>query len=553
MAGDSKDTIYVDVDEEITGIISKIQNSSKDIVALVLPKRAAVLQSSVNMKLLKRAQDQHKKKIVLITSESRILPLAGAAGLFVASNLTSTPYVPLAKVVKDAKPDADEIDPNTPVSQVAPDAKYADTDDEIEIDNTPKGPEAVAAAAAGGNKAKKDKKNKVPNFSKFRKKVILIALVVLLLIFGLVYGLLFAPKAHVTVKAQTDSLPTTLDFIADPNASGADTTSKIVRASVQTTQKDQSEQVNSSGKENKGNKATGNVTLTNCSQNNSPTTVPANTQLSSNGIIYITKKSVSLPFSGHRPDGSCDSASGFTSGSVSITAQNPGANANVSNNSFSVSGYSDVNASGSASGGTDNNVKVVTQADVDKAKERIAGEPNTARDDFKAQLQKDGYIAIDDSFKAKPGKYGITPKVGDEGDQVTVSVTTTYTMLGVKKEDLQELIKNQVSSQDQGKTILSDGLDNATIKINDSAIGLSDGQVGLNINTTVIAGPNINQDDLKQKIAGKKSGEAENILGQVSGLSDPKVELSPFWVGHVPKKNSKITIEIQQSDGSSIP
>lgn len=546
MAGDSKDTIYVDVDEEITGIISKIQNSSKDIVALVLPKRAAVLQSVVNMKLLKRTQDQTKKKIVLITSESRILPLAGAAGLFVASNLTSKPYVPLAKITKDAKPDAEEIDPNTPVSQVAPDAKYADTDDEIQIDNTPKTP-MVGAAAAGGKKPKKDKKSKVPNFSKFRKKVILIALAVLLLIFGLVYGLLFAPKAHVTVKAQTDSLPTTLDFIADTNANGVDTTSKIVRASVQTTQKDQSEQVNSSGKENKGNKANGNATFNAgaCSLN-IPKNIPSGTGISTGGITFITQKTVSF-----QPDTS--SGACYFTGSSTIVAQGPGANGNVSNASFSVSGRSDVSAQGTTSGGTDNNVKVVTQDDVDKAKERISGEPNTARDDFKSQLEKDGYIAIDDSFKADPGKYSITPKVGDEGEQVTVSVTTTYTMLGVKKEDLQELIKNQISSQDQGKTILSDGIDNATIKVNSATAGLSDGQVGLNINTTVIAGPNINQDDLKQKIAGKKSGEAEEILGQVSGLSDPNVKLSPFWVGRVPKKNSKITIEIQQSDGSSIP
>lgn len=554
---ETKDTIYIDVDEEITGIISKVQSSSKDIVALVLPKRASVLQSSVNMKLLKRAQDQYSKKIVLITSESRILPLAGAAGLFVASNLTSKPYVPLAKVTT-AKPEADDaVDPNTPISQIAPDAKYADSDDEIEIDNTPKKPEAgvaAAAAAAGGKKAKKDKKSKVPNFSKFRKKVILIALAVLLLIFGLVYAFAFAPKAKVTVKANTDSLPISLDFIADPNVTGLDATNKLVRTSVQNTQKDQSEQVNASGTQNKGKKASGTVTITNCTSNNSQVSIPAGTGVSANNVTYIMQKSVNLQFSGRHPDGTCDSVDGFTSASVSITAQSAGANGNVSSTPFSVNGHSsDVKAQGSASGGTDNNVKVVTQSDVDKAKERISGEPNTAHDDFKAQLEKDGYIPIDDSFKAKPGKYTITPGVGQEGDQVTVSVTTTYTMIGIKKEDLQALIKNQVSSQEQGKSILSDGIDNATIKINDGADGLSDGQVALNINTTVVVGPDINQDSLKQQIAGKKAGEAQDLLGQVSGLSDPKVDLSPFWVGRIPKNTSKITIEIQQADGSSIP
>ena len=35
-----KDTIYVDVDDEITSIIDKVENSSEKVVALVLPKRA---------------------------------------------------------------------------------------------------------------------------------------------------------------------------------------------------------------------------------------------------------------------------------------------------------------------------------------------------------------------------------------------------------------------------------------------------------------------------------------------------------------------------------
>lgn len=54
MSEAAKDTIYIDVDDEITGIIDKVVSSKHKIVALVLPKRAAVLQSIVNMKLLKR-------------------------------------------------------------------------------------------------------------------------------------------------------------------------------------------------------------------------------------------------------------------------------------------------------------------------------------------------------------------------------------------------------------------------------------------------------------------------------------------------------------------
>ena len=79
MATSDKDTIYIDIDDEITGIIDKVTASNGKIVALVLPKRASVFQSIVNMKLLKRAADSEKKNLVLITSAAGFLPLAGAA------------------------------------------------------------------------------------------------------------------------------------------------------------------------------------------------------------------------------------------------------------------------------------------------------------------------------------------------------------------------------------------------------------------------------------------------------------------------------------------
>src|SRR6185295_7500901 len=91
---DHKDTIYIDVDDEITSIIEKVRGSEHKILALVLPKRATTLQSIVNMKLLKRTADDAKKNVVLITSEANILPLAGAVGLHTAKTLQSKPAIP---------------------------------------------------------------------------------------------------------------------------------------------------------------------------------------------------------------------------------------------------------------------------------------------------------------------------------------------------------------------------------------------------------------------------------------------------------------------------
>ncbi|HET6925033.1 MAG TPA: hypothetical protein VFH39_04345, partial [Candidatus Saccharimonadales bacterium] len=104
-----KETIYVDVDDEITTIIDKVQGAKGKVVALVLPKRATVLQSIVNMKLLKRTADDAGKNLVLVTSEAGLMPLAGSVGLFVAGTPTSKPVVPPAPFAPTDEPeDIDE-------------------------------------------------------------------------------------------------------------------------------------------------------------------------------------------------------------------------------------------------------------------------------------------------------------------------------------------------------------------------------------------------------------------------------------------------------------
>src|SRR5436190_17633981 len=95
-AAKAKETIYVDVEDDITAIIDKVEAAKAKVVALVLPKRSTTLQSTVNMRLLKRSAESADKDLVLVTSEGALLPLAGAVGLHVAKNLQSAPKVPTA-------------------------------------------------------------------------------------------------------------------------------------------------------------------------------------------------------------------------------------------------------------------------------------------------------------------------------------------------------------------------------------------------------------------------------------------------------------------------
>src|SRR5687768_848824 len=90
----NKDVIYIDIEDDITGIIGKVKAAGSKIVALVPPKRAGVLQSVVNLKLLQRAAGTSEKRVVLITNDHSLTALAAGVGMPVAKNLQSRPEVP---------------------------------------------------------------------------------------------------------------------------------------------------------------------------------------------------------------------------------------------------------------------------------------------------------------------------------------------------------------------------------------------------------------------------------------------------------------------------
>jgi hypothetical protein len=227
-----KDTVYVDIDDEITAIIDKVRSSQQRIVALVLPKRATVLQSLVNMKLLKRSAEQTKKHVVLITTESGLLPLAGAVGMYVAPSLQSRPVIPAADgaIADTADSEADdsvEFDPDTeaatPVGKLAGPAAFAAEElDTIELDNEPDDEStdtsgaATGAAAAAAIKPKKDKKLKIPDFNKFRLGLIIGGVLLVALIIFAYLATAVLPKATVTLVTDTSDVPTNTSVTLDP-------------------------------------------------------------------------------------------------------------------------------------------------------------------------------------------------------------------------------------------------------------------------------------------------------------------------------------------------
>ena len=551
-ATNNKDTIYIDIDDEITTVIDKVRSSPSRIIALVLPKRAAVFQSIVNMKLLKRTADSAKKKLVLITSEAGLLPLAGAVGLHVAATPQSRPEVPSASagsaaaedVAYDASSESEAYTAanagNRPIGELA---GMTGSQEGMETLSLPEEdqPDDEQADVPAADKPKKTKTLKIPNFNKFRLRLFLGVLLLAGAIVGLYYAMVVLPKATVDISTKTSDVNVNLTAALNPSAQALDTNKSVVPAKIEQQQKTTTQQIAASGQKNNGVAATGTVTLTACETTPSfPASVAAGTGLTVNGLVFITQTATSFKHSGVS-NGTCFAYQ--ATGDTSVAAQSAGAKYNVSNASFTVAGRSDVTGTGSASGGTDDIVHIVTQADIDSAKQKLASADSSAiKDALQQALRQDGRYPLPATFNAGAPVITQTNQPGDQADNVTVTQAITYTMYGAMRSDLESLIKAKVSSSvdTHGQSIADDGLDKSTVAVTDSTNGTDQ----ISLQTTAVVGPDIHPDDIKKQIAGKKAGDVKLLVTNLPGVTVVDVRLSPFWVSSVPTNQNKITVTV---------
>ncbi len=558
MSDTAKDTIYIDIDDEITAIIDKLGQSEHKIVALVLPKRATVLQSIVNMKLLKRSADAKNKKIVLITSEASLLPIAGAVKVHVAKTIQSKPIIPPAPqtlsddiqaddndgLQQDEDEDEDGLDASQSVGSLAAASAINNDEETIELDEDL---EDIDVDKDDSKKSKKkSSKKKIPNFDTFRKRLLIgggvfVGLIVLFFIFNTIL-----PKAKIVIKSDNISVNTDVPFTANTAFTSFDADAGKVPATKKDVSKTDSTKVPATGQKNIGDKATGTVTLKNCAKVDGAFTIPAGTVVTTGASSFSVNETTLLPSSTFSGTNTCTTA-GKT---VNVTSTAAGDQYNISGGrTFAVSGVASITGidSSAMSGGTNKLVSVVSDQDVETAKQKISDKSkDSATTDLKQQFSNDDLFLIPESITSSAANVTATPKVGEEASEVTVSSTTVYTGLGVKESYLNTLVENSAKKQiDTTKQSISDnGLSKAIFRLEDKKSATDQ---RFRVQSTVSTGTQIDQEALKKEIAGKKKGDVQDLIGKLPGVKDVTVSYSPFWVYKTPSKPGKITITIEQA------
>ncbi len=97
-------TFYVEVDEEISSVIGKLNGSLAADNYFVVTKRASISQSIVNLKLFKREADRLKKNIVIVSTDEQTLKIAERAGITTQTSMNGLEFSEDEKVkIKEAE------------------------------------------------------------------------------------------------------------------------------------------------------------------------------------------------------------------------------------------------------------------------------------------------------------------------------------------------------------------------------------------------------------------------------------------------------------------
>lgn len=571
----NKDVVYIEPEDDITDIITKIENAKEKIVALVPPKKAGVFRSIVNIKLMAKAGKNAKKTIVLVTTDPAIMKLAGTVKMPVTKNLQTPPTVPKFDIDEIAETTSEEeLVENDGDEELAEAAEVEVLEAEAEknsVEDAVK--EAVKEADKGKDEdeeeekeekkpeAKKEKKEKKETSGKFknnpvfawidghRKLSIGLGAGLLVLILVLIWANVIAPAATIDVVIRTTTANFSEGVTFTTQLAEEDVSKGLFYLEPKKIEDKAEVEFEATGKKNVGAKASGDVIIYAYFRSEGAIAVNVGTIFTHEGLNYVAQEDSTLSMNSST---TCDNTNPIeialsgclVSARVPVVAEGSGSAYNLSatNTGWSTAANVSVYSDKDISGGTDETITVVQQSDIEKAIEKLeTTDVETNKKRLFETIDEDDFV-IESSFKQVVGDAVSTPAVGEkveDGKKAKLAVTTTYSVYVIDDTKVEEFIK--------AKAKLAEGY--KIYEMNDPFIEnftkTESGYVG-KLKTSYVSGPEVTAKDIVEVVKGKGFGTGrDDLTKEYSGISKVTINGSFPWVTSFPNDENKITVNIE--------
>ena len=553
--------LYIDVSDEVTTVIERLKDAPEKEIALVVPKGAVLLQSIVNLKLVRKAAKEAGKELTVITTDRIGRNLAAQAGIAnlahldapTSSEIITEPAVDMVGGIKVHRYYYDENDkanmetePSTaaiePIIPLAPSAEVLVQDDEsapITVRNfsTPITTSSIEIIRPRSALAPIIiESSTIPTIPKRRSALpFLTFLLLLLLLAGTAVAVSYFPKTTIAVSVPGTSWTKT--YAVQAKVGQSVDSSHLASASYLTANQNDSLTFQATGTKDVGTLAHGTATLSYI-QDSTPQLVPAGTVFSANGIAFTTDQAVTVP--GAKVVNATPTAG---TANVAITASQSGTDGNLTSTPATVAGFKMYGQVGQTSGGTTQLVPVITQTDIANAKQQL-------QDKLQAELaitlakNPANHPPVTDSAKTDTfilSGFGVTPSAGTQIATGTVTASGTTKRLVYDPAQLDSTIK-QLATKDTA------GLVSVTTNVQVSNVDLTNGVIALSITASGVIIPTINTELIRTQTTGKSIDNATSLIqGIVSGAT-VTVSQNPHWwpIKRIPFSDKYVSVHAQQ-------
>lgn len=577
--------LYVELDEEISSLLERIQRFPYKEMYLVVPERAVLLQSVVNLQILKKKSQALGKTLSLITTDSVGAQLAYQADISVFDQYPS----PKGTKSTSAKQESAEDLPLEPLkasrNDVEDDRPARLTEKKVSIFDVVKEVKGKRGFALtrlkDAWKSRQEKKKFKAPLSFGREgpsKKALGTLVGSSLAILLVISYIALPGATVTVTPQANVLEQSLNItLANVNVYGTEPTLGEAHVLVTyplsvTVQKT----VNyaSTGQVFSGTNAGGTVTLIN--ERTTPWALVAFTRLQTEeGLIFRTQEAISVPAA---------TPAGYGSVEVPVLADEKdvygrviGESGNIGPSAFVLPGLREESqkilygrSSTPMTGGTTVVTLQITQEDLDASAELLRTQLEAvAEDSLEKEIESRnatngtslmllsdyGAITLGDPVLSIP-----TQLVGAFQDSFEVSGTLSVSGYAFDRSAFMALMNAELEARKSpDKALLKIDEDSLTLELFE--INKTSGLLKFTATIKGIEAYDFNPETengatlikkIKEHIAGKPVKEAEDYVQNLSEINKVTISTWPIWAPTIPTVLENIEVEIDDAWQSSL-
>ncbi|MBD3360856.1 hypothetical protein GF366_03580 [Candidatus Peregrinibacteria bacterium] len=575
----TKKVVYAEIDEEVTEVYDKVRSVNAKNVYIVVPKRAVLFQSIVNLKILKRKSEDDNKTVYLITNDKNGLHLAQQIGIEVYNKATGegTP------AIFSAETDDEQL-------KITP---LRATINSVE-EQTPKRlaeKKLSISELLGKKKAKKSvdvskiKSKKTPPQKKEKSKFVLVApnrhaligLVVISVFILLVIIYIALPGVTIYLTPSASVLEKSVNItLADyqKNKSELETRPPHMIASypIETTV-DKTITHFATGKKfsNKGVNASGTLTIINTTGNSWPLVARTRFQ-TEDGIVFRISDPVTVPAATNEGPGTVEVF--VTADQVDAYGAIVGERGNIGPARFFLPGLREnsqkklyAESYNPMTGGVTDYVTYISEEDIEAAKSRLSDELyKSAVEELKsAVISKSELVGESDVYTLLEGEGAIKtgePKVeipsgvvGEEKSEFTLSGEIYVSGVYYDHDAMLEILKSELtlkkSPQKELLTINEDSTSYRIFEWDDNS-----GKIKLTANIKGIEQFAIDPDQesgerllnkIKEHVAGKDIEEAKLYIQNLPQINKVEIESWPAWSPTIPNITDNIKFEIRNA------